>query len=512
MGVDINSDHIEDVAGSNNTDNLDASDYAAPEIQKETQVLHDPEYLQAQKRYLWKLDCIILPTISVLYFFEYLDRGNIANAKILGLNTGRATSQEGVGSGKKSLSGTQWQTVIMIFYVGLVLCQIPGCIGYRVFPPSKWIAFGVCGWAMTSLLQDAALNYAGLLVCRVFLGVFEGLFGTGIVYYLSLWYHRSEMGVRVFWFLGPTAIAGAFGGLIAFGVGHIKSSVTPWKWLFLIEALPCFLLGLFCLYWLPDRPLSNSRFKGINQEIAQARYHSEAFDKAGAIKKKHVIWTLKDWRLYAQASIYLPTAALLASISGFLPTIVANLGYEGSKANLMTVPPYVCAFLVMYGVSWNSDRVKERGIHISVLMVIAAVMYALLATLPESQLHGKYACMCIAVACVYATYPPSHAWAANNFGNETKRAIGMGVYTAIGNLGSIAGTWVYPANEAPQFQEGHFICMALSLATAMLALSNSLLLGAINRYRDKKHGKPVSGASIDVTELADESPHFRFFT
>jgi MFS family permease len=53
-----------------------------------------------------------------------------------------------------------------------------------------------------------SFNLAGLLVCRVFIGVFEGLFGTGIVYYLSLWYHRSEMGVRVFWFLGPTAIAG----------------------------------------------------------------------------------------------------------------------------------------------------------------------------------------------------------------------------------------------------------------------------------------------------------------
>ena len=58
------------------------------------------------------------------------------------------------------------------------------------------------------MLQCAAYNFAGLNVCRVFLGAFEGLFGTGIVYYLSLWYHRDEMGVRVFWFLGPTAIAG----------------------------------------------------------------------------------------------------------------------------------------------------------------------------------------------------------------------------------------------------------------------------------------------------------------
>jgi hypothetical protein len=31
-----------------------------------------------------------------------------------------------------------------------------------------------------------------------FWGAFEGLFGTGIIYYLSLWYHRTEMGVRVF--------------------------------------------------------------------------------------------------------------------------------------------------------------------------------------------------------------------------------------------------------------------------------------------------------------------------
>lgn len=51
-------------------------------------------------------------------------------------------------------------------------------------------------------------NLTGLRTCCVFIGVFEGLFGTGIVYYLSLWYHRSEMGVRVFWFLGPPSIAG----------------------------------------------------------------------------------------------------------------------------------------------------------------------------------------------------------------------------------------------------------------------------------------------------------------
>jgi MFS family permease len=226
------------------------NDYASQDIQKVAHRLDDTEFFLAQKRYLRKLDLTILPMISTLYFFEYLDRGNIAvcfsylsspsdlqsrtltsvhrqNAKLYGYNKGHHTTASGMGPGEESLTATQWQLIIMIFYVGLVLFQVPGCIGYRVFPPSKvyllsatdlryrlvidtqqWIAFGVCGWAITSLLQCTAFNLAGGLVCRVFIGVFEGLFGTGIVYYLSLWYHRTEMGVRVFWFLGPTALSG----------------------------------------------------------------------------------------------------------------------------------------------------------------------------------------------------------------------------------------------------------------------------------------------------------------
>lgn len=127
-------------------------------VQKESYELREPASLAAQKkRYLRKLNWIILPTISLLYFFEYLDRGNVAvsgtavpvtnenctlitprqNAKLYGLDAGRDTEKGGIGSGLKSLSATEWQLTIMIFYVGLVLCQVPGCIGYRIFSPSR---------------------------------------------------------------------------------------------------------------------------------------------------------------------------------------------------------------------------------------------------------------------------------------------------------------------------------------------------------------------------------------
>ena len=75
MGNDSEILHIED--NSSHTD-IEATDYAPPEIQKEIAVLDDPDWIAAQKRYLRKLDFTILPMISALYFFEYLDRGNIA--------------------------------------------------------------------------------------------------------------------------------------------------------------------------------------------------------------------------------------------------------------------------------------------------------------------------------------------------------------------------------------------------------------------------------------------------
>jgi hypothetical protein len=117
----------------------------------------------------------------------------------------------------------------------------------------------------------------------------------------------------------------AFGGLMAYGIGHIDSKLPTWRILFLIEAIPGFCLGLFCLYWMPDRPMRNSRFSGENQKIAEARFHSESFEKAGKIQMKHVLAPLTDWRLYLQVAVYLPTAGMLSSISGFLPTVIRSM-------------------------------------------------------------------------------------------------------------------------------------------------------------------------------------------
>lgn len=70
--------HLENI--DSNQINTATIDYVDMETQKQTDwVLNGSEEARKfEKQYMRRLNHLILPTVSALYFFEYLDRGNIA--------------------------------------------------------------------------------------------------------------------------------------------------------------------------------------------------------------------------------------------------------------------------------------------------------------------------------------------------------------------------------------------------------------------------------------------------
>jgi cyanate permease len=68
------------------------------------------------------------------------------------------------------------------------------------------------------------------------------------------------------------------------------------------------------------------------------------------------------------------------SFSLFLPTIIKNLGYTANNAQLMSVPPYVCACVFTISASWFADRVRQRGVFLLGFQLVAIVGLALLIT------------------------------------------------------------------------------------------------------------------------------------
>lgn len=83
-------------------------------------------------------------------------------------------------------------------------------------------------WGALLMLTATCFNAEGLLAIRLFLGAAEAAIGPGLTVIVAMWYKRSEQPLRHgAWFMG-NVVAGIFGGILAYGIGHVRS-IEPWK-------------------------------------------------------------------------------------------------------------------------------------------------------------------------------------------------------------------------------------------------------------------------------------------
>lgn len=105
-------------------------------------------------------------------------------------------------------------------------------IGPRILLP------GLCTfWGIATLCQSQIHGFGGLVACRFFLGLFESGIVPGIVVYLSGFYKRAELQLRICIFFCAAAVAGAFSGLLAAGIINLdgRGGMEGWRWIFLLE-------------------------------------------------------------------------------------------------------------------------------------------------------------------------------------------------------------------------------------------------------------------------------------
>ncbi|KAL5514639.1 hypothetical protein ACEPAG_1955 [Sanghuangporus baumii] len=85
----------------------------------------------------------------------------------------------------------------------------------KLMKPSVWLSTIITCWKILTVVPDLIHNFSGLFVVWVLLGVFESAFMPGVIYYMSCWYRRDELGLRLAVFTSAVTLAGAFGGLLA---------------------------------------------------------------------------------------------------------------------------------------------------------------------------------------------------------------------------------------------------------------------------------------------------------
>jgi MFS family permease len=178
------------------------------------------------------------------------------------------------------------------------------------------------GWGSLALIQCAAKNFAGLLVIRLLLAVCEAGFFAGVVFYLTLFYKRNELGFRIAIFFGSALLAAAFSGLISFGVFQIKSKLKGWMFLFLIEGGMTVVVGVVALFWLPRSAETAWFLDEGERAAAKARSLRDSSKKVDVhFNLKAAFQTWRDWKFPIWMIISFTYPVAFSTTSNFLPQV-----------------------------------------------------------------------------------------------------------------------------------------------------------------------------------------------
>ncbi|KAF3920262.1 hypothetical protein AA313_de0208292 [Arthrobotrys entomopaga] len=407
-----------------------------------------------ERKLVRKIDFHIVPVVMVLYMFSFLDRINIGNARLYGL-------EEDLG-----IAGTlKYQTAVSLLFVTYLLFEVPSNLVLKKFRPSRWIAFITASWGLVATCTGLTQSYRELIACRLLLGFFEAGLFPGLTVYLTFWYTRKEIALRIGYLFVSAAIAGATGGLLAYGIGFLDgtSGMRGWRWIMILEGIPTVIIGLSTLWLLPDEP-ATARFLDSEEKAMVVHrmkvQHGTSINPEEKLKKQDVIACFKDWKCYMFALGLWGMDTMLYGYSTYLPTIIKTLGtWPAPVVNALTIPCYALGACVYLCTAWWSDKYQRRGVPSLIAAGVSITGYVLLITPVPSGVR-YFGCFLIAAGLYVAVGLPL-AWNLVNIPRYGKKSAASGFQLTMGNASGVMAAYLYPATDGPQFVKGHAVTIAM---------------------------------------------------
>ena len=410
-----------------------------------------------------KISWRLLPFLTLCYTFAYLDRINIGFAKIqMQADIGLSDAAYGLGAG--------------IFFLSYMLFEIPSNLLFPRLGARRTFSRIMILWGLTSAAMLFVTSANQFYVLRFLLGVFEAGFAPGLIFYMTYWYPESRMAraITIIMFCGP--IGGIIGAPVSTGLITTLDNVgglAGWQWMFLVEGLPCAILGLLCLRLIVDRP---SDAKWLSEE--EKNYLAAELQRSGsADSRKHHSFkqVLCDPRVLLLSISYFCIICGHYTVSFWLPTILRSAGVADTMhIGIYSAIPYVAAILAMLWWGRRSDRLGERRWHSASMLAVASVTL-LVAAFNGSSLLITLVSITIATAALWAAYTVFWAMPSDYMKGDTA-AGGIALVNTIGAFGGfISPTLIgYFKTLTGTMQSGLFAMVGVLAIGTVLLLVNRL--------------------------------------
>ncbi|KAJ9626232.1 hypothetical protein H2203_003864 [Taxawa tesnikishii (nom. ined.)] len=474
--------------------------HAGPQLPELLQGLSEDERSVLEKKLVRRIDLRLLPLLVIMYIMNYLDRNNIASARL----AGEVGMQEELG-----MTSTQFSTCVSILFVGYIIMQVPSNLILSKFgKPALYLPTVMIIWGIISGAIAACHSYASVVAIRFCLGFVEAAYFPGCLFFLSCWYTRKELALRTALLYSGSLISGAFSGLIAAGISKGMDNVrglSAWRWMFILEGGATVVIACVAYFVLPNFPHTTGWLNEQERQLAIYRLRADV-GEAETEDEQHgffhgFVLALKDPKTYVLLAVLFGITSS-ASVTNFFPTVVATLGYNHINTLLLTAPPYVLAFITASFNAWHADKTGERFYHIVLPLCVSVVAFILAAATTATA--PRYVAMMLMPASFYMSFVVTLAWISNTLLRpQSKRAASLALINCLSNTTSIYASYMYQSFMGPRYT----LAFAMNCATAVLSICAALVLriwlGRLNRKLDR--GEFVPGVPMGAAATGNGS-------
>ncbi|TVY88517.1 putative transporter [Lachnellula willkommii] len=443
----------------------------------------------AVKRLLRKCDLHVVPPLFVLFLLAFLDRTNIGNARIQGLEA------------SLDMKGSDYNIALFVFFIPYILLEVPSNIIIKRIAPSTWLSGIMFFWGIATIGQGVVTNFAGLVGCRFLVGLFEAGLFPGCIYLISMYYERYELQWRLTMFFSASIIAGGLGGLLAYGIANMGgiAGYEAWRWIFIIEGLATAVIGGLSKIWIVDWPETANFLTDEERALLVQRLSSDSGSaQMDRLDKRAARRIFLDWKIYCGTLMYMGV----------------QMGYTSSMSQILTIPIFTCATIFAIGTAFATDKLRHRFSFVILGVVIGSIGYALMLNMRSVSVGVRYLACFLITTGGFISQPITLAWLSNQMGGHYKRSMAAAIQIGVGNIGGIVASNIFLEKEEPTYKTGFGSALAfLIVLCGGMAVAMFFGLRAENTKRDRG-GRNYRYAEdvVDLGNMGDDHPEFRFTT
>ncbi|KAI0146774.1 major facilitator superfamily domain-containing protein [Pestalotiopsis sp. NC0098] len=464
---------------------------------------HDPAL---DRKLLWRRDLVLIPVMGVLYMLLFLDRTNIANARALGIG-----SPHGL-EGALGMPSNGYNIALVIFYVPFVLAEIPANIilTNSKIPPRLLLGGQMVILGILGMCQGLTKSYGGLLAVRFLMGTFEAALPAGATYMISMYYTKREAAIRFSWFFNFALAGPFFSGLLAFAINNIDGAggYQGWRWIFIIEGLMTIAIAIPILLFCPNFPQqAQSWFLKPDERdrVLRQLEASRGAEIKGSAADNVALWkVLVDWRIHLFTMCFFCCDITAASISAFSPTILTELGWTNTVAQLMTMPVWASGIISSFTITYLASRLNFRTPFVVGCICLQLIGWIIMRVYVR-QAGVRYLALFFMSMGTFPQMPIFMAWLSANLRGHKYLAVGMAWMVGFGNCANFISSNVFIKAEAPRYVTGFTNGLVFTIVGMLLTLLGCALLVVKNKKREAARARMT-----DSEREAYDDVYFKF--